>query len=288
MKRILFVILSLFFLYSCSNNNEKIDGLKNIIAGDENEIENTAKVLVQGLRMREHPTLKSKSIVSIPEDSVVTLLGEKTDYSEKITLRGLEYNEPWYLVSFSKYEGWVYGGGISLRETPKLSNVFPKPDKLYYAGYETTAFQEYVEENFSKHNVKEIETMGAEAYTATFRRSGSNIKINMKKEIFGLSNSTEYVIKSSSVVKVFELLQQIYPELDRFSLADGYKSIEEKQFMEGRAFYVDYVFEVIKDNTGKFREIEYKVSSDGNLMSQLTIHKEQNTVIVKERIVHGT
>ena len=286
MKRILFVILSLFFLYSCSNNNEKINGLKNIIAGDENETENTAKVLVQGLRMREHPTLKSKSIVSIPEDSVVTLLGEKTDYSEKITLRGLEYNEPWYLVSFSKYKGWVYGGGISLRETPKLSNVFPKPEKLYYAGYETTAFQEYVEENFSKHNVKEIETMGEEAYTATYKRSGSSIKINMKKEIFGLGNSTEYEIKSSSIVKVFELLQQIYPELARFSLADGYKSFKEKRIYEGQVFYDEYTFEVIKDNSGNLKEIRYKLISIGPSISQLKIYKENNAVIVKEITAH--
>ena len=286
MKRVLFFMLSLFLLYGCSNKNEKIDGLKNIIAGDENEIENTAKVLVQGLRMREHPTLKSKSIVSIPEDSVVTLLGEKTDYSEKITLRGLEYNEPWYLVSFSKYEGWVYGGGISLRETPKLSNVFPKPDKLYYAGYETTAFQEYVEENFSKHNVKEIETMGEEAYTATYKRSGSSIKINMKKEIFGLGNSTEYEIKSSSIVKVFELLQQIYPELARFSLADGYKSFKEKRIYERQVFYDEYTFEVIKDNSGNPKEIRYKLVSIGPSISQLKIYKENNAVIVKEIIDH--
>lgn len=286
MKRILFVMLSLFLLFGCSNNNEKIDGLKNIMAGEENEVEKTAKVLVQGLRMREYPTLNSKSIVGIPEDSIVTLLGEKTDYSEKITLRGLEYNEPWYLVSYSKYKGWVYGGGISLRETPRLSSVFPKPDKLYYAGYETTAFQEYVEENFSKHNVKEIDTMGEEAYTATYKRSGSGIKINMKKEIFVGGNYTEYQIKSSSVVKVFELLQQIYPELARFSLADGYKSFKEKRIYERQVFYDEYTFEVIKDNSGEFREIRYKLVSMGPSINQLKIYKGNDVVIVKEIIEH--
>jgi len=81
---------------------------------------------VDKLRLRAQPDTKSKVVAELSEGSLLDYLFEKTDFTQKITLRGKAYDEPWYKVrTVEGIEGWVYGGGI-LKDKPK-TDALPTP-----------------------------------------------------------------------------------------------------------------------------------------------------------------
>ena len=84
---------------------------------------------VDKLRLREQPDTKSKVVGELSEGSLLTYQHEKTDFTQKITLRGKAYDEPWYKVRTTEgIEGWVYGGGV-LKDKPKMDALPTAYDK---------------------------------------------------------------------------------------------------------------------------------------------------------------
>jgi hypothetical protein len=70
-------------------------------------------VWTSGLKLRIEPTLNSPIVAELPINSQVTYLDQSTNFKQKVTLDGVEYNEPWIKVrSTDGKEGWVYGGGV--------------------------------------------------------------------------------------------------------------------------------------------------------------------------------
>lgn len=68
---------------------------------------------VNELRMREEPSTNSPIVVTLKEGEPLDFSGERSDFTEKISLRGTLFEEPWLKVSTkSGKEGWVYGGGV--------------------------------------------------------------------------------------------------------------------------------------------------------------------------------
>lgn len=68
---------------------------------------------VNELRMREEATTDSPIVVTLKEGEPLDFAGEKTDFTEKISLRGTLFEEPWLKVTTKTgKEGWVYGGGV--------------------------------------------------------------------------------------------------------------------------------------------------------------------------------
>jgi len=68
---------------------------------------------VNELRMREEPTTNSPIVVTLKEGEPLDYEGTKSDFTEKISLRGTLFNEPWLKVTTKTgKEGWVYGGGV--------------------------------------------------------------------------------------------------------------------------------------------------------------------------------
>ena len=81
---------------------------------------------VDKLRLRAQPDTKSKVVAELKEGSLLDYLFEKTDFTQKITLRGKAYDEPWYKIRTAEgIEGWVYGGGV-LKDKPKM-DALPTP-----------------------------------------------------------------------------------------------------------------------------------------------------------------
>lgn len=79
------------------------------------------QVTVDKLRGRSMPGRKSEVITKISEGTVVKFLDQVSDFKDKITLRGKEYNEPYRLVELEDgKQVWLYGGAL----------------KKYYAGPE--------------------------------------------------------------------------------------------------------------------------------------------------------
>ncbi len=70
-------------------------------------------VWVDKLRLRAEPTTQSEMVATLKEGDALTFLNERSDFTEKISLRGTLFDEPWLKISTKNgQEGWVYGGGV--------------------------------------------------------------------------------------------------------------------------------------------------------------------------------
>ncbi len=79
----------------------------------------TAAIAVDYLRLRKTPQLDAEELATLRWGEIVKLTGEITGFRQKITLRGLHYNDPWVRVQTQNGQtGWVYGGGLSFRQQP--------------------------------------------------------------------------------------------------------------------------------------------------------------------------
>jgi len=73
------------------------------------------KVIIDQLRMRAEAGEKGEEVLRLPQGSLLTELGEVSDFTTRIKLRGVPYDEPWLKVKTAEgEEGWVYGGGIGV------------------------------------------------------------------------------------------------------------------------------------------------------------------------------
>ena len=69
---------------------------------------------VADLRLRETPGEKGEIVATLLKGAVLDDLGEVSDFTTRVTLRGITYDEPWIKVKTSTgQEGWVYGGGLN-------------------------------------------------------------------------------------------------------------------------------------------------------------------------------
>lgn len=141
MKKILFIVSLTFvgFIFSCKNTNSSESTQQTESNSSEGEsTENTTNpstqekaptilyAWVDKLRVREQPTTKSKIVVEVKEGTSFTYLNEKTDYKERINLRGTLFNEPWLKIKTDDgKEGWVYGGAVKFYEPVVDANPSP-------------------------------------------------------------------------------------------------------------------------------------------------------------------
>lgn len=141
MKKILFIVFLTFvgFIFSCKNTNSSESTQQTESNSSEGEsTENTTNpstqekaptilyAWVDKLRVREQPTTKSKIVVEVKEGTSFTYLNEKTDYKERINLRGTLFNEPWLKIKTDdEKEGWIYGGAVKFYEPVVDANPSP-------------------------------------------------------------------------------------------------------------------------------------------------------------------
>ena len=82
-------------------------------------------VNIDNLRIRAEPGEKGEEIGRLKEGSVLYDLGEVSDFTTRVQLRGIWHDEPWLKVKTEQnLEGWIYGGGVKfdLDNPTELSN----------------------------------------------------------------------------------------------------------------------------------------------------------------------
>lgn len=73
----------------------------------------TVYVSIDSLKMRSQPNLSGGLIMKLPKGSEVIYLNEKTSFTQKVSLNGVPYNEPWVRIQTKdNKKGWVYSGGL--------------------------------------------------------------------------------------------------------------------------------------------------------------------------------
>ena len=123
------LIFMLLILTACQSNSSS-DEKENTLEGTETNVEpsiktNEAKeeiqkyeVIVDNLRFRKSPGTEGEVIANLKTGEQLTDLGEVSDFSTKVTLRGIEYNEAWIKVKReTDEEGWIFPGGIRFLNT---------------------------------------------------------------------------------------------------------------------------------------------------------------------------
>ena len=73
------------------------------------------KVIIDQLRMRAEAGEKGEEVLRLPEGSLLKELGEVSDFTTQVKLRGVPFDEPWLKVRTAEgQEGWVYAGGVGV------------------------------------------------------------------------------------------------------------------------------------------------------------------------------
>ncbi len=91
---------------------------------------------VDNLRVREKPDTKSPIITEVKEGAELEYLEQKTDFTQKINLRGTVYDEPWLKIkTIDEKEGWVYGGAVKFYR-PTIDSGPSPYDKCFSIGSE--------------------------------------------------------------------------------------------------------------------------------------------------------
>ncbi|MEM9835260.1 MAG: SH3 domain-containing protein [Bacteroidota bacterium] len=76
---------------------------------------------VNNLNVREKPNTISKVVDQVNAKAPLVYRGERTDFTEEITLRGTTYNEVWIKVTTANDKtGWVYQGAVSENGEPRV------------------------------------------------------------------------------------------------------------------------------------------------------------------------
>ena len=84
-------------------------------------------VNVDGLQLRAAPGPEGKVIRGLKLGESLTDMGEVSDFTTAVQLRGIAFNEPWLKVKTGKEEeGWVYGGALSFSSKGKSASVLLK------------------------------------------------------------------------------------------------------------------------------------------------------------------
>jgi len=68
--------------------------------------------------IRDTPGMKGKELAQLKNGTKLYDLDKVSDFTNKIKLRGIPYDEPWIKIATEdKLEGWVYAGGLSFENT---------------------------------------------------------------------------------------------------------------------------------------------------------------------------
>ena len=94
---------------------------------------------VDKLRLRQEPNTKSSIVKELKEGEPLVFTGEQTDFTQKVNLRGVTYDEPWMkVVTNDEKIGWIYGGGVKFYkpDVDQSSNPYDQCFRLLDIGSE--------------------------------------------------------------------------------------------------------------------------------------------------------
>ena len=124
---------------------------------------------VEHTKLRETPGEDGKVIRDLPHGTVLQDIGEVSDFTTRINLRGIWFEEPWLKVRAEDgTEGWVYGGALSfnLDDDSKIAKILM--DKRLQ-----TSFGKELSDSIRMYRAQYQNIGSAEDFAATFRKGSS-------------------------------------------------------------------------------------------------------------------
>lgn len=126
--------------------------------------ENTGPVVftvnVDGLQLREAPGPQGKVLQGLKLGEALTDLGEVSDFTTAVRLRGVAFDEPWIKVrTESGKEGWVYGGGLSfesIQEGKRTALLLEKRLQTFFGAELAKRIEDYREKSSAAGTAAEL------------------------------------------------------------------------------------------------------------------------------------
>ena len=114
MRQLFFLVLLIASLSACKSDTSEAVPASQAPANTRVTTENSELIAnIDYLRVRETPGQDGKIIATLGKGDSMTDLGEVSAFTTKVTLRGIQFDEPWLKVKTSDgVEGWIYGGGV--------------------------------------------------------------------------------------------------------------------------------------------------------------------------------
>ena len=185
MRTFFFLSIFSFLIFSCGesvNSSSADDSAAGTQQADSTETTSTdlkeieVLSIISDLNVRSTPGKEGVVIDKLSFDQRAIWYGEETDYKEKIIMRDIPRFSSWKKVRFSgsggkgALDGWVYGGGIVLKDEAYVQ----KNDSLVIRDFDAVTEQEIesltdIEADFGKYSKGRI------SYLKDFK-SGSLIK----------------------------------------------------------------------------------------------------------------
>ncbi len=140
MKKFLLFFIPLVLTYSCGNEVKKVqdapqEEVKIIIPPKPERTKLVANI--DYLRLRSKAGTDSETVAMLERGQVMHDLGEISDFTTKVELRGVKYDEPWLKVETAEGQiGWVYGGGVyfDLNSSSKAMDLLMKKRLVSFYG----------------------------------------------------------------------------------------------------------------------------------------------------------
>lgn len=181
---------------------------------------------VEDTRLRDAPGENARVISTLEKGTALYDLGEVSDFTTKIKLRGIEFDEPWLKVRTKDgTEGWVYGGALNfeINDSSKLVNLLITKRLFALFGRELTAKIE----NYRK----KFQSMQSASDFANVYREGTKLR----DTIVGIMQDKIVINDPNQLPDLFWLEQampgfvtQIVAEGTAYYLFWNYKSLIDK------------------------------------------------------------
>lgn len=111
MRTLLLLLIPAALLFGCRQKAAESDQAATETKPERGPVQ--FETAVADLRLRETPGEKGVIVATLPKGAQLEDLGEVSDFTTRVTLRGITFDEPWIKVKTSTGQtGWVYGGGL--------------------------------------------------------------------------------------------------------------------------------------------------------------------------------
>lgn len=147
--RILMLLWVAFALFSCKGSSSETSESPENSSSSSNPSLQTA---VADLRLRDAPGEGGGIIAILAKGTELEDLGEVSNFTTRVQLRGITYDEPWIKVKTPQGQsGWVYGGGLNFdpESTAKTAAVLLEKRTLALFGKALTGRIYMHRRNFS-------------------------------------------------------------------------------------------------------------------------------------------
>lgn len=111
MRTLLLLLIPAALLFGCRQKAAESDQAATETKPERGPVQ--FETAVADLRLRETPGEKGVIVATLPKGARLDDMGEVSDFTTRVTLRGITFDEPWIKVKTSTGQvGWVYGGGL--------------------------------------------------------------------------------------------------------------------------------------------------------------------------------